>query len=535
MNYISNKLLVDLEIINKVIPNINRTITTYGDTKFKEMFNTLLFNENHLLRRREIIESVLRYPKNKKKIIIELKKIKKYQKSISWLFSDLGKEFKDLYFKKDYFNSEDLLSAKNFLKIYTPSIIILVYLFIYIIMRYYGINIDIKEYITGIYNSYKMFISAMLSLFMENLNLISLITNILATMYLLYQCYSIYSSFDSSLCHYNKCYDFKSHISNITNFMDSCKKIYKLDRFLIFEKKLLLKNIKEIDKLFDRKLNKMGYKLLIKKNKQNYEIKFNSLLEYIGLIDSFINVSNMILYSGYTFPKFDFSKNINPYIQAYGLWSPYVNYYDQIRNDCILGKPNTIILTGPNTSGKSTYIRNIMLAIFMSQTLGITCCTNLTFTPFSFLFTYLDIPNIARNKESLFESEILRCMEYCTHIENMDVNEFTFTIMDEILTGTNPKEGIAASYAFTEYIGHFDNSLNIITSHFMELTDLEKEYPDQFKNMRFRVNEKKDGSFSRSYMIEEGKADQHIAIKLLKNKGYNNFIVNRALQKLKEL
>ena len=401
-------------------------------------------------------------------------------------------------------------------------------------MRYYGINIDLQSYVIGIYDSYKMFVSGMLSLLMENINLISLVTNFIATLYLLYQFYTIYSSFDSSIAHYYKCNDFKDHIKNIKNLIISCRKIYKLDKFLIYEKRMLFKNIKEIDNLFDDRTNKFGYELLIKKNNKNYEYKFNSILQYIGLIDSFINISKMVIQMGYTFPKFDFNKNNGPYIDALGLWSPFMGY-NQVKNDCIMGQPNTIILTGPNTSGKSTYIRNIMLAIFMAQTLGVTCCDNFIFTPFKYLFTYLDITNISRLKESLFESEILRCMEYCNILENLNENEFTCTILDEIFTGTNPKEGIASSAAVCEYIGHFNNSLNIITTHFMQLTNLEKEYPDKFKNMRFRVIENKDGSFKRSYLIEDGISDQHIAIKLLKNKGYNNTIVNRALDKLKEL
>ena len=68
----------------------------------------------------------------------------------------------------------------------------------------------------------------------------------------------------------------------------------------------------------------------------------------------------------------------------------------------------------------------------------------------------------------------------------------------------------------------------------MQLTDLEKEYPDKFKNMKFYVI-KSDNGFIRPYTIENGKSEQHIAIELLHNKGYNNVIIERALDKLKEL
>jgi len=538
MNFLDVKLLQDLEINNNLIPSIDNTITSYGKIKFRELLNIIYFDEKPLMRRKEIIKTIIQNPKNTKKIIRELHSIKKYEKNINWLFDCQKKELNDLYFQKDFFNSTDLLSTKNFLKIYAPSLLILVYLFIYVILKYCGISIDIKQYFYGIYKSTYFIIMGTLSLIMNNICLISFLTNMLATLYILYQLYSVYNSVDSSISHYNKCHDFNKHIDNIRNVVDSIKKIYKLDKFFFSEKNLILQYIKEIDDVFDEsKLHKFGYKLITKKNNKDYELSFNKALQYIGLVDSFINIAKLVTKYNFIFPTFDFNKNMGPYIKTTGLWCPYIDQFKQVKNYCYLGneKPNNIILTGPNTSGKSTYIRNTMIAILLAQTIGVTCADSLTVTPFSYLFTYLDIPNVYRDKESLFEAEVLRCMEYCKVIENMDKNQFTFTIMDELFTGTNPKEGIAASYSVVEYLGNFNNNLNIITTHFMELTDLEKQYPDKFKNMRFHIIKGKDNSFFRSYMIEEGASEQHIAIELLKQKGYNNIIINKALQKLKEL
>jgi len=538
MNIVSEKLLSDLEIDNKVIPYTNFTITSYGKTKFKELFGITYHNEQNLIRRRQIIEQIINYPKNTKKIINELKKIKKYEHSVIWLFNAIGKEYKDLYFAKDFMNTQDLLSAKNYLKIYMPSLIILVYLITYIVLKYNGISIDFGTYIMSIYESYKMMIMGLLTLFMDNFNFISLLTNMFATLYVLYQLYSIYNSCDSSISHYYKCNDFNEHITNIRNLIDSTKKIYKLDKFLVHEKKLLLNNINEIDEIFsDDKLSKFGYKLLKKKQVVEYESIFNTLLQYVGLVDSFINISKLVTHYGYTFPQFDFDKSKGPYIDATNMWNPYVNRYEQIKNDCNMGNinPNTIILTGPNTSGKSTFIRNIMLAVFLSQTIGVTCCDNLRFTPFNHLFTYLDIPNISRNRESLFESEVLRCMEYCNIIENINPNEYTFTIMDELLTSTNPQESMATSYAFCEFFGSFKNSLNVITTHHIELTGLEKLHPDEFKNMKFNIIKNQDGTFYRSYKINEGISNQCMAIEILKEKGYNSIIIDKAIDKINQI
>src|SRR5207244_3210709 len=163
--------------------------------------------KGNLVRRREIINSILKNQKNSKKIVTELKKIKKYENKILWFFSDLGKEFKDFYFKKDYFNSQDLLSTSNLLKIYMLSLTILIYLLIFIVLKYYGIDINVKDYFKNIYTGYQMFIVGIVSLFISNLNIISLVSNMLTTFYVLYQMYTVYSSFDSSISHYNKCGD----------------------------------------------------------------------------------------------------------------------------------------------------------------------------------------------------------------------------------------------------------------------------------------------------------------------------------------
>lgn len=532
---INDKLLLDLEINEKVIPYTDSTITTSGKIKFKKLFTLSLSDSKSISRRREILDQMINKQKNTQKIIRELKRIKKYENSITWLFSKIGKEYKDLYFNKDFFNTPELLSTKNFLKIYTPSIVVIIYLLIYVFLRYNNIEIDLIQYITGIYQSYKMMVLGMLALFMENINMISFLTNLIVTLYVFYQIYSIYSSCDSSVSHYYKCSDFNDHIFNLRDFIDCAQNIYRLDNFFTYEKKSIWNELSNLDNVFDdNKLNKMGYKLTIKKNYIQYEELFDKVLQYIGTIDAYINISNLVSYKNYTFPTFDFNKK-GAYINAQNIWSPYIIKNEQVTNDGYLGgnNPNTFVVTGPNTSGKSFYLRNMMLSVFLAQTLGVTCCDNLIFTPFNNFFTYLDIPNISRYRESLFEAEVMRCMEYCEIIKNMSKDEYVFTIMDELLTSTNPQESMATSFAFCEYIGKFKNAINIITTHYIELCDLETLHPLEFKNMKFEIVKNQDKSFYRSYKITEGVSNQHLAIELLKLKGYNNTIIDRAIERVK--
>ena len=534
MSFINSKILKDLEIFEKIVPKLDHTVTIYGKTKFKELFTTMQFEPELLFRRQDLLKTILRNSNTASKIRAFLEKISKLQSSINWLFQNNDEAFQDLYFQKEFLNIKELLTAKNFLKIYSPSLTIIIYIIIYIILKYNRVPVSINNYLYGIYQGYKLYITLILNLIVSGENFISFLTNILATTYVFYQFYSIYNSFEFSISHYQKCDQFKDKFIDLKKFVKICRKIYKLDTFLYYEKTLIRKNLISLNKLLsDNNLNSLGFLILFKKRKHEYEGCFNKILQYISLVDSFLSIS-LLVRDGYSFPQFDI-KSQKPYIMGQGFWYPGQPKSQQVLNDCKLGTPNSMIITGPNTAGKSTYLRNVMLSILLSQTLGVCASQELIFTPFYHLFTYLDIPNVAGNKESLFEAEILRCMDYCKVIEKLSPNLFAFTIMDEIFTGTNPKEGISGSYSVCDYLGTFENSLNIITTHFGELTKLADLYPQRFKNMKFSVIEKQDGRFYRPFKLEDGRSDQHIAIKLLKQKGYNNRIIDGALNKLQQL
>lgn len=536
MNNIDPKLLQDLEIYNKVIPQLDHTITIYGKTKFKELFNTLYYGETQLKRRKQLLTSILINNKQRVTITKNLKSINKLENTIGWLFVDDTKEYEPFCFSINKLNTKNTIGIKNYFKMYGSGLIIIIYLIVFIILWYTSDGgISATDFFYNLYQSYRNTACKLVSFATTNVDMISFLANIVTTSYILYQLYSFYSSTETSITHYKQFKSFKDKFDDVRTFIDSVIDIYKNDIFFFNEKLLIEPIIKEIDTEFSKKkISSFGSIVLLKKEIAKYEHKFNSILQYIGLLDSFISITRLTKY-GYTFPQFDFT-SAKPYINAIGNWGPYVGSPNQVQNNCELGIPegnNTIIITGPNSSGKSTYIRNMMLSVVLAQTIGITSCKNLIMTPFYQLFTYIDIPNIARFKESLFEAEIARCNEYCNMVSNLPKDKFVFTIMDEIFTGTNPKEGIGGSYAVCEYLGEFENNLLIITTHFNKLTNLGKKHPDKFTNMKFSVGDIKDGSFMKSYKIMKGTNDQNIAVDLLEQKGYNKQIIKKMRKLIK--
>ena len=98
--------------------------------------------------------------------------------------------------------------------------------------------------------------------------------------------------------------------------------------------------------------------------------------------------------------------------------------------------------------------------------------------------------------------------------------------MDEIFNSTNPEEGISGAYAIGEKLASYNNSVSIITTHFSYLTKLEND--KQFKNYKIPIKRDADENIVYPYKITPGISNQYIALELLRNKGFNNDLVDNA-------
>lgn len=193
------------------------------------------------------------------------------------------------------------------------------------------------------------------------------------------------------------------------------------------------------------------------------------------------------------------------------------------------GDKNTVVITGPNGSGKSTYIKAIMESIIMAQTFGVAFASSMTLTPFTHLTTYLNIPD-CQGKESLFQAEMSRCHKFLTELDEHDesndnINErldssFSFNIVDEIFVSTNYKEGISAAGAVVNKLSKYNKCLNIVITHF----DLKEICKDNVDYKYFTIED----NLECDYKIRDGVNGKHMALKLLKKKGFDSDLVNEA-------
>ena len=193
------------------------------------------------------------------------------------------------------------------------------------------------------------------------------------------------------------------------------------------------------------------------------------------------------------------------------------NEVDNEEEEVLVDVPGNIIITGPNAAGKSTFIKSVALALLLSQTLGIAPVQNMNMTCFSYLSTYLNIPD-TKGEKSLFQAEMEQVNEHIDKLKELKENQFSFIIMDELFNSTNFYEGVSGAYAVGKKLAQHPNNMTILTTHYGYLTKLTRT--GYYDNYHFDA-ELKDNNVICDYKIKPGKNDKGIALELLRLKGFD--------------
>ena len=260
--------------------------------------------------------------------------------------------------------------------------------------------------------------------------------------------------------------------------------------------------------------------------------KLVDILKVIGEIDAYLSIAKLYKELKNQNATYCFAKYIEqetPYISLQDFWTPFIDPQTVVINSIEIGKAHSkAVISGPNAGGKSTILKAIIINLLLAQTFGIAPAKNVVLTPFSYLDTYLNITDDISSGNSLFKSEVLRVKSLIETISSQKPNEFSFVIMDEIFSGTNPLEGEAAGYAIGKYLSAFKYNITMISSHFPKLTNLEQDTNGLFKNYKVSVVKKDDNSLEYPFKLEEGKTNQTIAIDILRAENFDPQIIKDA-------
>jgi DNA mismatch repair ATPase MutS len=161
----------------------------------------------------------------------------------------------------------------------------------------------------------------------------------------------------------------------------------------------------------------------------------------------------------------------------------------------------------------------------LGQTIGVVPAREFAFTPFTNIATYLNIPD-CQGKESLFQAEMNRCYQQLQILDKAEAKgDFSFNIMDEIFVSTNYQEGMSGAYAIIKNMCKMKKCMNIITTHFDVLAGMDEVCVSK-KYFDIEIDE--NDNIKGDYKIRNGVSKKHLALKLLKNKGFDASIINDA-------
>ncbi|MDR6997799.1 DNA mismatch repair protein MutS [Neobacillus niacini] len=183
-----------------------------------------------------------------------------------------------------------------------------------------------------------------------------------------------------------------------------------------------------------------------------------------------------------------------------------LNSQEYVPNDCFMdGDREVLLITGPNMSGKSTYMRQIALTAILAQ-IGCYVPAEEAILPiFDQVFTRIGAADDLISGQSTFMVEML---EARNAIVNATQN--SLILFDEIGRGTSTYDGMALAQAIIEYIHTRIGAKTLFSTHYHELTVLEEEL-SKLKNIHVSAIEH-NGKVVFLHKIKEGPADKSYGI-----------------------
>lgn len=193
-----------------------------------------------------------------------------------------------------------------------------------------------------------------------------------------------------------------------------------------------------------------------------------------------------------------------------------------VPNDITLSETERILLiTGPNMSGKSTYMRQLALTVIMGQIGCFVPSESADLLLFDQIFTRIGAADDLVSGQSTFMVEMLEA-NHAIH----RATDKSLILLDEIGRGTSTYDGMALAQAIVEHIHNRIHAKTLFSTHYHELTSLDDTL-DHLKNIHVKAEEH-DGNVVFLHQIKEGSADESYGIQVAKLADLPKALIDRA-------
>lgn len=212
----------------------------------------------------------------------------------------------------------------------------------------------------------------------------------------------------------------------------------------------------------------------------------------------------------------------HPVIEHLGVGGPYIPNDGRLDADCRM-----YIITGPNMSGKSSYLRQVALIVLMAQIGSFVPADSATVGIVDRIFTRVGAHDELASGQSTFMVE----MNETANILN-NATPRSLVVLDEIGRGTSTYDGLSIAWAVAEYLTRVDCK-TLFATHYHHLNELAKHFPT-VRNYRVAVKEQGDHIVWLRKLVPGG-TDRSYGIQVARMAGVPSEVIDRAKEVLKGL
>lgn len=200
---------------------------------------------------------------------------------------------------------------------------------------------------------------------------------------------------------------------------------------------------------------------------------------------------------------------------------------EYVPNDIVMDEnTNILLITGPNMAGKSTYMRQLGIIVIMAQIGCFIPAKSGTLPIFDKIFTRIGASDDLVSGESTFMVEMTEAGNAITNATRKSL-----ILFDELGRGTATFDGMSLAQAILEYIHNNISCKTLFSTHYHELTDLEKTLPN-LKNKHVSAKEE-NGNITFLHKVLDGSVDKSYGINVARLANLPSEIIDRADEILK--
>lgn len=255
---------------------------------------------------------------------------------------------------------------------------------------------------------------------------------------------------------------------------------------------------------------------------QAYIPRLQALAAKISELDVLVSFAVVSEKYQFTRPTFHKGRTLSIIEGRHPVVEKMLNKQLYVPNDCHLPEDsNMMLITGPNMSGKSTYMRQVAIIVIMAQMGCYVPAKEATLPLTDQIFTRIGAADDLAAGQSTFMVEMLESQYAITH-----ATKDSLLLFDEIGRGTSTYDGMSLAQAMMEYIHDKIGANTLFSTHYHELTQLEEQLP-RLQNVHVSATEQ-DGKVVFLHKVKKGAADKSYGVHVAQLAEMPQEIIERA-------